>query len=267
MRIKKIGEEKKTKRMVLEVEGTTAAFMNAIRRTIVEFVPTMAIELVEFSKNDSILYDEIIANRLGLVPLKTDLKSYILPEEDEAASLKSTVKLTLKGKGPGVITAGQLKSKDPKIVPVFEDMPIAKLLKDQHLVFEATAQLGRGYEHAKWSPGHVWYRYKQNLKLNAKKIDDPKAFVGNTPLDIFTLKKGKVEVDSKKEAAYLLTIKTLDAWDHEAITIDTDTKTFTLHIEPWGQLPVKVMVQEASTILQEECKALAIALDNAQSPS
>ncbi len=46
-----------------------------------EEVPTMAIEDVEFRKNNSILYDEIIAHRLGLVPLKTDLKSYNLPEK------------------------------------------------------------------------------------------------------------------------------------------------------------------------------------------
>ena len=61
---------------------------------MIDEVPTMAIEDVEFRKNNSILYDEMLAHRLGLVVLKTDLKSYDLLEE-----------CTCKGKGCNLVSA------------------------------------------------------------------------------------------------------------------------------------------------------------------
>ena len=63
------------------LSGTTFPFANALRRIMIEEVPTMSIEEVEFRANTSILYDELIAHRLGLLPLTTDLKSYYLPEK------------------------------------------------------------------------------------------------------------------------------------------------------------------------------------------
>ena len=49
-------------------------------------VPCMAIEEVVMIENSSILQDEIIAHRLGLTPLKTDLDAYSTPEECECKS-------------------------------------------------------------------------------------------------------------------------------------------------------------------------------------
>jgi len=147
--------------LVVEIQGSTNWYMNTLRRLILSDVPTMAIELVEFRKNDSILYDEIVAHRLGLIPLKTDLKSYKVATQEEIENkeylAQSSVKLTLKAKGPGVVYAKDLKSKDPKIVPVYPDMPIVKLLEGQEIELEATAVLGTGQVHAKWSPGHAHF--------------------------------------------------------------------------------------------------------------
>jgi DNA-directed RNA polymerase subunit D len=70
--------DKKNGTVTFLLKKTTPAFANALRRVIIDYVPTMAIEDIEFSKNSSILYDEIIAHRLGLTPIKTDLKSYNL---------------------------------------------------------------------------------------------------------------------------------------------------------------------------------------------
>ena len=68
--------DKESLKISFLVKGISPYFANTIRRAIVEEVPTLAIENVEFRKNSSILYDEMVAHRLGLVPLKTDLKSY-----------------------------------------------------------------------------------------------------------------------------------------------------------------------------------------------
>jgi len=87
---------KKGNQFQFSIADTTTAFANALRRGIVNETPTMAIHRVEFRKNSSTLYDEMVAHRLGLIPLKTDLKSYRLPqspEEIEEGSPSCTVKL------------------------------------------------------------------------------------------------------------------------------------------------------------------------------
>jgi len=65
----------------LTIEGADSAFMNSLRRIILSEVPAMAIDEVVVIENSSMLHDEILAHRLGLIPLKTDLDSYNLHEE------------------------------------------------------------------------------------------------------------------------------------------------------------------------------------------
>ncbi|RLG72705.1 MAG: DNA-directed RNA polymerase subunit D, partial [Thermoprotei archaeon] len=77
--------EKDSKTIKLLIEDSTLAFVNAIRRLAISDVPTLAIDEVAFLDNTSVLYDEIIAHRLGLIPLTTDLEHYKSPEECEGA--------------------------------------------------------------------------------------------------------------------------------------------------------------------------------------
>ena len=65
--------------MSFVVRGINASYANAIRRTGQE-IPVLAIDTVEFSKNDSVLYDEILAHRIGLIPLEAD-KTFTSQEE------------------------------------------------------------------------------------------------------------------------------------------------------------------------------------------
>jgi DNA-directed RNA polymerase subunit D len=99
-----------------------------------------------------ILYDEMIAHRLGLVPLTTDLKSYNLPQKctcKGAGCAKCQLKVSLKAKSAGLVLSSEIKTKDPEVKPVFDDIPVVKLLKGQDLELTATAVLGKGKEHAK----------------------------------------------------------------------------------------------------------------------
>ena len=135
--------DQKENELIFMIEGINNAIANTIRRTVISEVPTLAIDEIEFIKNQTPLYDEILAHRIGLIPIKTDLRAYSLKEE---ASSKATTELTftLRAKGPKTVYSGDLKSKDPKCVSVYENIPLVSLLKDKELVFEATAILGKG---------------------------------------------------------------------------------------------------------------------------
>ena len=138
---------KKDNKLVFSAEvGESLA--NAIRRSALE-IPILAIDEIEFKKNDSVLYDEVMALRLGLIPLKTE-KSFAKNIE---------VKLKLSAKGPCTVYSGDLKPSDPKTVVVDDKIPITKLLDGKKIKIEAVAMLGQGKEHAKWQPAVVSYGY------------------------------------------------------------------------------------------------------------
>lgn len=151
-------------RVEFNISGIDTSLANALRRIIIAEVPVMAVEKVTFYNNSSILNDEVMAHRLGLIPLKTDLKTYNKISDcncKEKGCSKCTAILTLDVSGPGMIYTKDLKSKDPEIVPVSDNIPIVKLTESQSVKFEAIAQLGTGGEHIKWQGGLASYEIKE----------------------------------------------------------------------------------------------------------
>ncbi|MCK5107935.1 MAG: DNA-directed RNA polymerase subunit D, partial [Nanoarchaeota archaeon] len=76
MKVQKLNVNKRENRISFLIENTTPEFANLLRRAIIDRVPVLAFDEIEFRENDSVLYDEIIAHRLAMISLKTDLKSY-----------------------------------------------------------------------------------------------------------------------------------------------------------------------------------------------
>lgn len=243
--------------LVLELSGVTFAQANTFRRLMMNEVPVMAIEDIDFKKNNSVLYDEVLALRIGLVPLTTDLESYDLSSEctcKGAGCAKCQVTLTLSAKGPCVVYAKELKSKDPKVKPVYPETPLVKLLEGQELEFSATATMGLGRDHAKWSPGLVYYRQKPTLEI-AKDVDAKavgEALKGSA-LDALSEKGGKLTVDEKK----LLLTEAPDAYTDisKGITIKYSDDEFVFVVESWGQLSPMEIIGAALERMQKQCKA------------
>jgi len=244
--------------LVLQIEGMTFAQANTLRRLMMNEVPVMAVEDVEFKKNNSILYDELIALRIGLLPLTTDLESYTLPSDcscDGAGCAKCQVQFSLTAKGPCVVYAKDLKSKDPKVKPVYPEMPIVKLLDGQEIELAATAQLGLGKEHAKWSPGLVYYRQKPTLTFT-KEIDAKAvaAALKDSSLDAVSEKGGKLVVDEKK----LLLTPAPDAYEDVSkdIKVTYAEDEFVFVIESWGQLTPQEIIEAGFGRMQGYLKEL-----------
>lgn len=261
MKIKILSMDKKKEKVTFLLEDSTPGFANALRRTMIEQVPTMAIEDIEFRKNNSVLYDEIIAHRIGLIPLITDLKTYVLPEDCTCKGegcAKCTLKLILKVKGPLIATASDIQSKDPKVVPVYPNTPIVKLLKGQDLELEATAVLGKGTVHAKWSPCLAFYKYKPEIVFNDKAKNVEKC-VEICPKNIFIKKANKVAVDKDKVLDCHLCGACVDATDGE-IKLNESNKDFVFTIESWGQLSAKDIVSAAVDILDAQADEFIKAL-------
>lgn len=153
----------KDNELKFSVKGINYAFANELRRIMVSEVPTMAIEWVDFKKNDSAIPDELLSNRLGQVPLTFDKKAYNIKETCDNCKGKGCsrcqVELVLKKKGPAVVYSGDLKSKAKDVQPAFDKIPLVELFEGQELQFEAIAQLGRGRSHAKWQAAVVGYKY------------------------------------------------------------------------------------------------------------
>lgn len=151
--------------VTFNVKDVEIQLLNALRRTIISEVPVMAIETVTYNTNTSILSDEILAHRLGLIPLKTDPKIFNLTSDCTCKGKgcgKCTLKLTLKADGPATVYSKELKPADQETSPVYETIPLVKITSTQHIDLEATAQLGYARDHAKWQAGLASYEQKED---------------------------------------------------------------------------------------------------------
>ncbi len=169
MDIKLLSKEQDTLRFVLS--DISPAFANALRRIIMAEVPVMAIDDVMILENNSVMYDEILAHRLGLIPVTTD-QTYNLPEDCTCKSelgcekCRASFSLETEATDPvEVVYTSHLKPENPDVRPVSDKIPIVKLAQGQRIKLEAYARLGRGNVHAKWQPvSACTYSYDEKAK-------------------------------------------------------------------------------------------------------
>ena len=265
MEVRVLENDKEKGRLSFILKDSLPVYVNTLRRLMIDEVPTMAIEEIEFQKNNSILYDEAIAHRLGLVPLKTDLKSYNLPDKCKCEGKgcnRCQLKLILRAtKGSGVVYSSELKSKDPAIKPVFQEMPIVKLLKGQTLELEATAVLGRGREHMKWSPCHAWYKYKPVIEITGE-VKNPEAIIEVDHNNVFEIKDRKLAINKDRvlECDLSLDFSEID----KNVKVSASDTEFVFYVESFGQLSCKEVVSKAVDIMDEQLDELVEELKKAK---
>jgi DNA-directed RNA polymerase subunit D len=259
MEIKMLDKDKKSGRVSFMLLKSNPSFANALRRNMMDSVPTMAVEDVEFRKNNSILYDEIIAHRLGLLPLTTDLKSYTITSKCKCKGegcARCTVKMTLASKSAGYVYASEIKSKDSKIKPVHPKTPIVKLLKGQEIEAEMTARLDTGREHSKWAPCLAYYKYKPVIDIDSAKCTNAEEVAESCPVDVYNVKNGKLAINNDNLLKCHLCGACAEKASKGSVKLNESDSDFIFFVEPWGQLKIKDIVAKAAEIFEDQLNEL-----------
>ncbi len=213
---------------------------NAIRR-FVNKVPILAIDEVEISKNESPLYDETIAHRIGLVPLKME-KSFKKGKE---------IKLKINSKKEGFVLSSEIKG-DASVV--YDKIPMTFLDAGKELKINAVAKIGQGVTHAKFSPGLITYRNIANIKIGKKCPED---VIRLCPKNIFSLKDGKIKVSSEENCDLCGACSEFCLKDgNEDGVIIEDTSNLKIYIESFGQLEPADIFTKSIEILKDDIKEI-----------
>jgi DNA-directed RNA polymerase subunit D len=223
--------------------GVTPALANGIRRAILADVPTLSIDSVRFVENSSVMFDEVVALRLGLVPLTT-------PDDYEEGE---EVTLSIDVEGPGTAYSGDLVTSDPQVEPADENVPIIELKKGQRLELEADAVLGRGRDHAKHQGGvAVGYRHLQRVKL----VGDREEYADDEP----EIVRGVVEDDGELVPTEEFGNDLRNRYPDSAVELVDVENAFVFHVESDGSLPVEDLVLRAVATLYDRADELETAV-------
>ena len=256
--------EKNDRNLIFVVEGISIEMANAIRRIIISEIPVMAVDEVIILKNDSPLYDEIIAHRLSMIPLTTDLDVYKLPRECECegygcplCQVSLTCEVTNTSNNPMELYSGDLNSNDPKIIPVNPNIPIVRIDKNDKVIIEAYAILGIAKDHVKWQAiSNILYRFYPQIDFDDSKCAKcpDKCIVSRLcpeKLYDFSNKKTPRLIDEYWKTCTLCNSCKNDC-PEEAIKVGWKDETYIFSIESDGVLEFDVVLKKTFEIFLEK---------------
>ncbi len=222
------------------VRGANPAFANSLRRAMLADVPTMAIDSIRVIENSSVMFNEQIALRLGLVPLSTPLGEF---EEGDVVTLALDVE------GPGVAYSGDLESSDDLVTPTEENIPIIELKEDQRLEVEADAVLDVGREHAKHQGGvAIGYRHLQRVEA----LEDRGEFEDEEP----QILRGVIEEDGELVPSEDFDHDLTNRYPGKRLEVHDVPEAFVFHVETDGSIEVADLVERGAQSLVERADEL-----------
>ncbi|EMA47443.1 DNA-directed RNA polymerase subunit D [Halococcus saccharolyticus] len=222
------------------VRGITPAFANGIRRAMVADVPTLSVDTVRVVENSSVMFDEQIGHRLGMVPLSAPPNEF---EPDDSVTLGLDVS------GPDTAYSGDLVSSDSVVEPAEDNVPIIELKEDQRLEVEAEAVLDTGKSHAKHQGGvAVGYRHLQKVEV----VGDREEFADEEP----NILRGVIEEDGELIPTEEFDNDLTNRYPGKEVTVEDVPNAFVFHVETDGSLTVEELVTAAVDSLETRANEL-----------
>jgi len=226
------------------VRNVTPAFANGVRRAMIADVPTLSIDTLRVIENSSVMFDEQIGLRLGLVPLTTP------PGEFEEGD---TVTLSLDVSGPGTAFSGDLISSDEMVQPADDNVPIIDLKEGQRLELEADAILSSGKDHAKHQGGvAVGYRHLQRVEV----VGDRDEFGEEEP----QILRGTIEDDGELVPTETFDHDLTQRFPGKEVEVHDVPNAFVFDVESDGSFTVEELVTQAVDSLTERADELEQAI-------
>jgi DNA-directed RNA polymerase II subunit RPB3 len=256
------------------------SFANALRRIILAEIPTMAIDIVNIKSNTSVLFDEFISHRLGLIPIESSeavkyefCRSCNCKDFCQACSVEFLLKIKCdKIDGTLEVTTDHIIPLDQKckVVPVTypgeDPILICKLKKNQELDMHLIAKKGIAKEHSKWSPVcTVIMQQEAEIDINKSKIDSlsveqKKDLVKCCPTKVFSYDEHKrtVEVENPLSCIFCEEcLRKAESFNQEkSIRIAPKKNRFLFKVESNGSLKADQIVLLALKEMKDKLQVI-----------
>jgi len=258
-------KEKNENEMVFIIRNAEVPCVNAIRRIAMMEIPKIAIEDVNIVKNDSAMFYEVLAHRLGLTPLFSGseaIEGMVMSEDCDCEDYcpRCSVSLTLNKTGPGnktdtlVVYSKDLLSTDSKIKPVYDTIPLLKLKEDQDVELEAVAKLGFGKNHAKWIPTTAC-SYKQYPKITfneSLEVDYEAAEACPRGILKADKRSKKIKVNNIENCSMCKSC--VRASENGYVNVDYEKNNFIFRLETDGSMTPEEVLLKACDVLGEKAE-------------
>ena len=259
------------------LRNSSPAMANALRRTMLQDIPKMAIDKVEFhlgpimqddKEYESVtsLFDEIIAHRLGLIPVPTT-DQFTFQKDCSCGGVGCpgcTIMYSLNKVGPGTVLSGDLMPLGDSTLKVKDEaIPIVELTDTQAVLIYATAVMGPAKQHVKWQAAFgVGYSYMPTVTIKADKagVAEVQEAAASYP-GLFKVEGGKLVVDDVYRACTYGKAVEQDPALQDAVTVEWDDTAFVFKYETDGSLTARQVLDKAVEILEQKAEEFAAVVD------
>ena len=268
----------------IEFKDVNYSFVNSVRRSLVSMVPCLALHEIDFHMGSlgsyvdeesgdereyesiSAMFNEIVAHRIGMLPIPTDEKTIeAFGDSIGDDSKQPDIMYSLHKQGPCTVYSGDLEpvSGDDSLVLPETKVPIVKLAEGQAILVYAKAKMGNAQKHTKWQCA-VAPRFYQAPTITVSSGKGSKAIFDIVDKKDFK-KKGKLHVIDNPVKAHAALNKLEQLWNDkeakESMEVSTKKDHFIFEFETNGAMKANLALEQALKALDGHCNEFASAID------
>ena len=268
----------------IEFKDVNYSFVNSVRRSLVSMVPCLALHEIDFHMGSlgsyvdeesgdereyesiSAMFNEIVAHRLGMLPIPTDEKTIeAFGDSIGDDSKQPDIMYSLHKQGPCTVYSGDLEpvSGDNSLIIPETNVPIVKLAEGQAILVYAKAKMGNAQKHTKWQCA-VAPRFYQAPTITVSSGKGSKAIFDIVDKKDFK-KKGKSHVIDNPVKAHASLKKLEQLWNDkeakESMEVSTKKDHFIFEFETNGAMKANLALEQALKALDGHCNEFASAID------